>query len=429
MATNFTVGRTIECWKKHACAGCGCEYRYKFVRKLSAQGSSERAALDALNKKIDSAVGAEVDKRPCPTCGRVQPDMVGQEKAAAHAVTAVLAIVLVAIPIVLGVTYVLGGNLPAFIAAGILGLAAVLHLLIAIENLNKNSEKNVEKAATFIDDGSMQQVSPGDTTNVAPPPALLGGTHCVGLAVVFLAVLVALAPAGYQMLGGFAFNSDTKPDVISPGDEVKLYFPTKIDCVKSNWRSVSMMNAIKAMQLVKPGMQPPNDAALMPYAPPRVRIANANELALGDLKIEASSSDKTWPDSMYVKSKEKHTHPTIWATVRLPADDRLESKTIQLEVEMDLHYPTANGDQMDSKFDVGVKQTFPITLAKKGEASTYSSIWWAGLIGGTILGFVGGMILRGANKALKRSVPPPAVEIDEDEDEQPDDGEAPPAAE
>ncbi len=420
MATNFTVGRTIECWKKHACAGCGCEYRYKFVRKLTAQGNSERAALDALNKKIDSAVGAEVEKRPCPTCGRVQPDMVGQEKAAAHAVTSVLAVLLVAIPIVLGATYVIGGNVPAFIVAGILGLAAVLHFLVAIENLNKNSEKNIDKAATFVDDGSMQQVTPGDTANIAPPPALLGGGQFVGLALVFLAVLVALAPAGFQMMNGFAFNSDTKPSVISPGDEVKLYFPTKIDCVKSNWRSVSVVNAIKNMPKLPAGNIPPS-MDFLPYHPPTAHIANAADLGVTAQPTKTSSSEDTWGQQFSVKSSQKHTHPWIWAKVTIPDDEKLEGKTIQLDVEMDLLYPKVEGNMFNPHIE-SVKQTFPITLAKKGESSTYTSIWWGGLVGGTILGFIGGMILRGANKALKRSVPPPVVEVDED-DEPTDDGE------
>lgn len=431
MATTFNVSRTIECWKKHTCSGCGGEYRYKFVRKLTAQGNSERAALDALNKKIDSAVGSEVDKRPCPTCGRVQPDMIGQEKATAHTVTSILALLLAAIPIVLGATYVLGGNLPAFIVAGILGLALLLHFLVAIENLNKNPERNIEKAATFIDDGSMQQVSAGDTTNLAPAPGLIRGGQCVGLTLAFIAVLAAFAPAGYQMMSGFAFNSDTKPDVISPGDKVKLYLPTNIDCVKNNWRSVSLEKAVMNMPKLPGGnINPALNANFdfLPYHPPTVTITNAAELGISSTPLDSSSSQDTWGQEFRVKSSQKHTHPWIWAAATIPNDEKLEGKTIQLKVEMDLLYPKVSGDKFDPHIDNGVTHTFPLTLAKKGESSLYTTIWWGGLVGGAVLMLIAGLVLRASNSALKRSVPPPTVEVDEDEDESPaEEGETPKA--
>lgn len=426
MATTFNVSRTIECWKKHACSGCGGEYRYKFVRKLTAQGNSEQAALDALNKKIDSAVGAEVDKRPCPTCGRVQPDMIGQEKASAHTVVSVLAFLLVIIPIVLGATYVLGGNVPAFIVAGVLGLAAVLHLLVAFENLNSNPERNIDKAATFIADGSMQQVSAGDTANLAPAPGLIRGGQCVGLALAFLAVLAALVPVGFQMMNGLAFNSGTKPDVISPGDEVKVYFPTKIDCMKSNWRCVSLKSVEKMAKQFQPGMPRPDINAVLPYSPPRARIVNAAEFGLPNQELDSSSSETVWPDKIYVKRSQEHTHPWIWAIVKLPDDDRLQSKTIELEFEMDLLYPTMQGNQAESRIDDGVVNKVTLVLAKKGDGPLYKMLWWGGLVGGAVLMLIAGLVMRASNSALKRSVPPPTVEVDEDEDESPaDDGETP----
>ena len=127
---------------------------------------------------------------------------------------------------------------------------------------------------------------------------------------------------------------------------------------------------------------------------------------------------------MRVKSGQKHTHPWIWAKATLPDDEKLAGKTVQLAVEMDVQFPQAQGEVFLPRIEP-VKQTFALTLAKRGEGATYAMIWWVGLCGGAFLGFVGGMILRGANSALKRSVPPPVVEVDEDEDEPASDGEAP----
>ncbi len=413
MATTFTVTRTIECWKKHACAGCGGEYRYKFVRKLQGQGNTERAALDALNKKIDSAVGAEVDLRPCPTCGRVQADMIGQEKATAHTVVGVLAFLLCIAPVVLGATYVLSGNVPTFIVAGILGVAALLQVLVALENHNRNTEKNLDKLQKYLDDGSLETVTPGDTGNAGPGIPLLRGGVLVGLVIVLLSVVLALLPFGFQTMSGFAFNADTKPDVISPGDTVTVYFPTKIDCVKKNWRSVSLVQAIQNMPKL-PGGNVQLNLDILPYYPPTARFANLAELGIPEPKIVTGSSQDTWGNQFHVKSSEKHTHPWVWATATLPNDPKLEGKTVQLEIEMDVLYPKVSGDQFFSHVD-SVKQTFPLTLARKGEGATYGMLWWIGLAGGPVLGLIGALVLRGSNSALKRSVPPPTVEVDDDE--------------
>ncbi len=414
MATNFTVTRTIECWKKHTCSACGGDYRYKFVRKLQGQGGTERKALDALNKKIESAVGAEVDMRPCPTCGRVQADMIGQEKATAHTVVGVLALLACIAPVVLGITYVLTGNVPTFIVAGILGVAALLQVLVAFENNNRNTEKNLDKLQKYLDDGSLEQVKPGDTASMGPGIPLVRGGVLVGLVVVLLSVAVALLPFGFQTLNGLAFNTDTKPDVLSPGDEVKLYFPTRIDCAKSYWRSVSKLNFQKNMPNI-PGMNLGMMDIDLPYAPPVVKIENAKELGLAETPIAASSSEATWGQQMRVKSREKHTHPWIWAKATLPNDPNLAGKTIQLHVSLDVQYPSVSGDVFSTRTD-SVQQTFPLTISKPGEGATYSMLWWIGLAGGPVLGLIGAMILRGSNKALKNSVPPPTVEIEDEDD-------------
>jgi hypothetical protein len=415
MATNFTVSRTIECWKKHTCTGCGGEYRYKFVRKLQAQGGTERKALDALQKKIESAVGAEVDMRPCPTCGRVQPDMVGQEKATAHTVVGVLALLICIAPVVLGATYVLTGNVPTFLVAGVLGVAALLQILVAFENHNRNTDKNLDKLQKYLDDGSLEQVRAGDTSQMGPGIPLMRGGVLIGLVLVLLSVVLALLPFGFQTLNGLAFNADTKPDVISPGDEVKLYFTTRIDCAKNYWRSVSQ-EAIRKNMPKMPGFNIQLGEIELPYAPPTVKIDNAAELGLPDLPIHASASDATWGQQMHVKNSQKHTHPWIWAKVTLPNDEKLAGKTIQLSVSLDVQYPSVSGDQFFTRTD-NVQQTFSLNMARKGEGATYGMLWWIGLAGGPVLGLIGALVLRGSNSALKKSVPPPTVEVEDDEDD------------
>jgi hypothetical protein len=435
MATTFTVTANVKCWKVHKCVDCGCEYRYRFERKVQGQGGTERAAYETANRNVEKAVENEVDVRPCPTCGRVQPDMVGQVKAKQHGWIGGGTIVPVAAVVVLGATYVLAGNLPAIIVAAVLAGAALLNFFIAVGNPNSDLAKNVAVSEGWIDAGTMEVTKEGDRSQLEPPPGPMGFPHWLGLGLGALAAVVALAPMIYQTMNNLPLNADTKPDVVSPGDEVKVYFPDRIDCVKSYWRSVSMADAFKNMNFKKDAagkvIIDQNEMRRMemviqnlPYSPPKVTIANAADLGVPDLKVAAAAADATWGQSMSVKSREKHTHPWIWAKLTVPADDRLQDKTIEAEVAMDVLFPKAEGNQFFTEVQQ-VRKVVPLSLAKKGAGKTYATIWWAGLVLGGLMSVTASFYLRSLNKQLQRHAIKPQVEHDRDEDE----AAAPPRAE
>ncbi|QEL13699.1 hypothetical protein [Limnoglobus roseus] len=387
MGTTYTVTRTIKCWKRHECLDCGCEYRYQFERKIKGQGSSEAAALKAANKNVDKAVGTEVDVRPCPTCGRVQPDMVGQGKANGHSGIGLLTIPLAALVYTLGATYVLGGNLASIILAAILTGVALINLMIARGNPNRDRDANVAEAEKLLDAGTVETVAKGDDTKVEPAPAPMGLPHWLGIGFGLLAVLVALAPMIYQTINNLPFNVDTKPDVVSPGNEVKVYFPDSIDCVKSYWRG----SAVAA-------------------------VLNANELG-GPVGLTASSNDSQWSNSIYAKNSEKHTHPSLWARVRIPSEARLTGKTLKVKVVMVVQYPSVNASDKFEPQQTTIAKDFAVTLAPIGAGQAYSRIWNGGVIVAGLLAAGSCFYLRSLNKQLQRTAIPPVIDPIEDEDE------------
>lgn len=388
MATTFTVTRTIKCWKMHECVDCGCEYRYRFERKIKGQGGSEAAALKAANKNLDKAVDTEVDVRPCPTCGRVQPDMVGQTKAAQHAAMGVVVLIPAILFYILGATYVLTGNLPSMILAAVFAGVALVNLLIAAGNPNKNLDGNLERADRFVDDGSMEVVTKGDTAKAEPPPGPLGVPHLLGIGFGLLAAVVVLAPMLYQSINSLPLNADTKPEVISPGDEVKVYFPDSIDCVKSLWKGTATAT-----------------------------VLNANELG-GPVNVTASSNDETWGNTISYKSSQKHTHPSLWARVRIPPEGRLTGKTVKVRVNLTATYPTAEvvGNNLPERM-LKTTRDFDLTFSPLGAGSTYSTLWNGGVIIAGLLSAGACFYLRSLNKQLQLTANRPVVEPIKDDDE------------
>ena len=139
MSTTYTVTANVKCWKKHECVDCGCEFRYQFKRTIQGTGNSEKAAHASANKIVEKTLRQEVDVRPCPSCGRIQPDMIGQVKARGHALVGGLTLPILAIFIVLGATYVLGGSIAPMIERSPVTFESDVHLSYGYQ-VNKNTK-------------------------------------------------------------------------------------------------------------------------------------------------------------------------------------------------------------------------------------------------------------------------------------------------
>ena len=83
----------VKCWKEHTCKGCNGAFAYLFVRRVSGTAGTEEEATEAARTAAVTAVAAEVDMRPCPSCGLFQPDMIAARRLAWHWLFLVLAVV------------------------------------------------------------------------------------------------------------------------------------------------------------------------------------------------------------------------------------------------------------------------------------------------------------------------------------------------
>jgi hypothetical protein len=85
--------------KQHTCAACGCVFRYTVHKTVAATGMTQARAeanLQALARQQVQGWQADpaslVETHPCPSCGLIQPEMVGWTRIS-HAIACGLAVV------------------------------------------------------------------------------------------------------------------------------------------------------------------------------------------------------------------------------------------------------------------------------------------------------------------------------------------------
>lgn len=377
MADGFRATIQLKCWKQHECAGCGCEYRYQFQRTVSGEGGTEESAGKAAEAAAIAAMEGEVDDRPCPKCGLLQPDMIGVAKFARHWLVTLTSAAAVAVLLVMA-GLPSADWMPYSFAASILGVIGVITVLIqavvAFGDPNRNTDDNLARAQAMVARGEMEEVYKGGMADGMPKPVAKGARAILG--VLAVGVLLMAAPFLLKTVSGWPSNP-TKPDVISPGDTVRVYFPTSIDAVDGKWNGS-----------------------------PTVTVTDDG--GAGPIAVAASSNSNSWGAGMNVKQGDEHTSPTIWADLTFPANDQLVGKTIKVTVDMRVLYPKAQGTQTFDDATTNTKLSAAFGFAPKGAADTYFLSYWASVLGGVVL-LVGGILLASRASALRTLAPPTKV--------------------
>ena len=333
MGVTYTASIDIRCWKQHECVSCGSLYRYLFERKVKGTGPSETMAEQNAENQASKTIEKEVDFRPCPACGCLQPDMVAQQKRRFHnsvtvAFLTIAAIVLTiaAIPSATFLTYSTASVI-VFVAAAI-GLA--VHVVTALSEPNKNPDDNLGKAETMLDQGTMELVSKADADMADGAPKSVVPMALPLLGLLAVCTLALIAPFAGKLVFGWGSAAGTKPEVVGPGDKLTVYFPERIDCVKSTWNGTG----------------------------------NATITVDGEAKTfpaTATSHTETWSNDMFVKRSQEHTSPSVWAEVQLPKDADLVGKTITIQTDLTVNYPSMTGG---NRFDVRTQQMSTTTKVK-----------------------------------------------------------------
>lgn len=371
---SYQASGTIKCWKKYDCLGCGAVFRHRFERAVSGQGgTAEQAEANAQQAGI-AALQNQVDTVPCPECGRVQPRMVGHAKNNTHFVLVWLFLIAGTVLLMVGAADVITRDVSAYGMAGLAALALVAHFLTAKSDPNSNPDANREEALRKVQSGAVEVIRTGDTSNGEPPPPLTTGGHTVYFALALVAVLAALVPVAMRHMNGWAL-SEADPPVLGPGDKFRISFPNDIDCVRNTWSGTP--------QLVWD--QPVNGAAV-------------------------TSNNDSWGMSMSVKSSEMHTHPTLWADVKLPPNPDLQDKELSGTITMQVRYPQAMGANGMQTRDTTVTKKFKVKLSKVNAWSSFRTFWWAGLIASAVLTMLAGWGFARLAARMKWDSPPDLVE-------------------
>ncbi len=382
MGTTYTSTININVWKEHTCVRCGRVFRYLFQRKKSGQGATPDKASAAAHAAVVKALAHETDLHPCPGCGLFQPDMIGARKATRHGWMVLVALVVIAVPLILYAADVLTGASTAFLTAGLGAAVVFAQWLIDRSNLNRDLESNHHLALMQVEKGELWVPQERQTVSEVDDDVTGSGWtsgHSTAYVMMLLGLLAFLSPELVRTVLGWRPNPEWVPAVVGPGDDPYVYFPDKITSVKGYWRGL-----------------------------PDVKVANWKELGLPHPQLQASSKADNWGQSIQIGSKESKTSTnTLWLRVRIPPDAKLEGKTLELDLNLKADFPElAMGDRFDQRSFQARPLHKSLALSSAGAGGQYRSWWWGGFLGGAFLLVVPSIALvRLAGNLRRRALP------------------------
>jgi hypothetical protein len=385
MGKTFTTTIEARCLKEHTCVCCGAVYAYPMARKV--QGTAANAAQSAANAEaaVGKTLAREVDPEPCPTCGVLQPDMIGQRRARGLRWVFWLALVAFLLLIILCAAYVVPMHTAVRVGAALCAVAAVVLILIDLRDPNRNAEMNRQTAAGRVASGVVRH-TPGKfvagARELACFPRSVG--HKLALVGLLAAVGLAAMPEVVRSSRGWPVNEDCYPPVVGPGDEARVYMTDKIQSVKGYWRGKPKAVARDA--------------------------ETKRETPLG-----AATNQNDWGSSISAKSSQKNTSSSPWVAVTMPAGPAVAGKAVDCAIDLNVEYPAMSGSSTFSTQRAHFSRTVPVRVAADPMAgAAYAGWWWKGTAGamGVVL-VLAQMLIWAAKRLEARAVParvlPPAV--------------------
>jgi hypothetical protein len=312
--------------------------------------------------------------------------MVGDTLATLHGVVLVLLIILMGIVLVIALVANTGTAAVPWLGVGIGVLGVLAHIWFSRINPNKDLEANKTKAAAEVQKGVLK-LDWASSTGPMLDEAQARPTHGKrAMALGLMLVGIALLPTGeiVRMASGWPKNGDCEPMVIGPGDQPKLFLPSKVKSIKGFWNGQAT-----------------------------VTVLNADELGLANPRLECSTNTKTWGGIIFGKSV-RAEDVNLWTIVNLPSTDNLSDKIVRLRVNMDVNYPAERGHGFENE-EKSIEDTIELHLASPHAGRTYRLLWWGGGVTGGILILLGSVWLIVQATAIKKTaLPSKAIPMEED---------------
>ena len=135
-----------------------------------------------------------------------------------------------------------------------------------------------------------------------------------------LAVLVGLLAAGLAgsaeivlQINRWPRNPDCEPDVVGPGDRVRIHFPDQVLSLNGFWTGTVT-----------------------------AKILNAEALGLEQDELPAFTRQSSWHEAIQDKRNQREQLSSIWAEVVVPPEPDLAWQTLQMRFIVEVRYPTAD---------------------------------------------------------------------------------------
>jgi hypothetical protein len=378
MGKTYTSTIDLRCWKEHTCGCCGAMYAYELVRKISGTGATAAKAEVNARKAVERALERDVDMQPCPTCGLLGPDMVGQERAKKLKVVFWLALIAFAVIVIGRLAYLIQSDVAIWAAVAVCALSAVALWRIDLADPNRDPERNRELAAGRVASGGVMhkpgKVVPGSQEMMRTGRSLV---HRLAIVLVGAAVLMAAAPELIRTSRHWPLNHELYPPVVGPGDEARVYMNEKIHSIKSYWRGRPEAVLHDGGRIV-----------------PAVATTNQND----------------WGSTINAKSSEKDGSSTPWVKVTIPDDPTLVGKNVTCDLKLNVTYPAFTGGSNFQTTASKMSRSLSLALAPTpGAGGSYSGWWWEGTVGGMVVMLVCTVVLVKSARRLQRQAKPTRV--------------------
>jgi len=352
--------------KQHRCAACGSLFSYLVEAQGTAHrdGSREDARMNAVRWIMRRPTAY-----PCPACGVVQPDQVGQRRELAHALLLVAAFG-AAVTLPAGLEWV---SVPAhLILPGMAGVAALFilaHAAAAWYSPNRFPRQNLARAAEAGAAGDLVLDAPGPEGGLGARRRLMSPWFCwLGFAALALSLPMIAGAEIVRAFAGWPVNADCRPNAAGPGDEVRVYFPAEGHSLDGRWQGLVA-----------------------------VAVLNAKEL---DIETALPATTRTEAIGQWVEDKPKSFRP--WAKVKIPDAERLAGKVLRLYLRAQITYPVREGNGFVTRCEV-LDHVTELRMAPPRAGAVYTLLEVAGASAGAGLSFVGAVLLIVAAARLKRA--------------------------
>jgi hypothetical protein len=249
---NDLFSRRIRVRKEHRCVGCGATYRY-LLRECLIRGVATRDEAKIKGRALLAKFANESHMRPCPECGRYQPDMIAARRWAQHLVVFANAVILFLVVILFWALGAGTHNEASWCLFAIAGLAALANLVVDLLNPNFRLKANRKRAQKLEDDRKLWLVRSGEGDSTEPAGNGFTGKTVLAYLLFAASILLFLLPVALPGVAGWPVNPEWYPPVAGPGDSPYIYFPKRISSISGRWNGAPRLTVRNTDDPPSPG--------------------------------------------------------------------------------------------------------------------------------------------------------------------------------